>query len=641
MRVHGIDVSTHQDNPDTPQVIDWSKPKTRHVRFVINRLTNAATIDADFVRNYTAQAVHGYVRGAYGWWDYRIGAAADAVQGRAFGEVERAYPSEMPVIWGDWEKPGADWPPLPPRAQCLAKMKLYKDAGELASGKRMGAYMNLAMIQYLTSENGVFVPLPAWLRVMPLWIAAWPKLPAGMTLEAFIDYIERLGFTPNTLGQWERATFWQAGTPAYGLELGMDGSKDIDWDVFFGSEEQFTEWLKEGEMMANLYKDNAIGYYAKTPTDSGWGNPGYHFYVLAGGAGYEQPNQVLKPMEEKARAQGKQVLIEYRFSMAYYTENQYPLDPAMWPDFDQDYPLQTFADICKPRNADGYIITVLDPNDHSGKPGNAAWLNFTMREFINKAKEIAEKAHPGVKVYVRTSHAFLAQYAPGALAWIHQHETIVDQQLPLGALDESYPPADTRPAHIGASDGWEFVSYRPTLYLYKGTAAQLAAALGKPTQPPPADTTPPTAPAGLTAQVAGSTVVLNWQPSTDSAGGAVGYHLFENGVQTYNTTSPTFTLLNKPAGTYQYQVEAYDAAGNRSAKSNTVSVTVATPPPPQDLTAILARLDAAESAVRGLVELTKVMGDALKGADTRQENRITQLEEWAVTVEVKPFVKGE
>jgi len=624
MRVQGIDTSTHQDDPRTPAVIDWSKPKTRGVRFVINRLTNAATIDADFVLNYSSQAQYGYVRGAYGWWDYRVGAPADAEQGRVFGEVERAYPSEMPVIWGDWEKPGADWPALPPRTQCLAKMKLYKDAGELASGKRMGAYMNLAMIQHLTSQNGVFVPLPDWLRAMPLWIAAWPNLPAGMTLEAFIDYIERLGFSPNTLGQWDRFTLWQAGTPAYGLELGMDGSRDIDWDVFNGTEEQFLAWLQEGETMANHYQDNAIGYYAKTTTDAGWTNPAFNFYVLQGGAGYDQPNKQLKPMEELARSKGKHVVIEYKFSMAYYTGKQFPLDPAMWPKYDQDYPLQVFADICKPRNPDAFIITVLDPNDHSGKPGNAAWLNFTMREFINKAKKIAQDAHPGVPVYIRTSHAFLDQYAPGALSWIHQHKTIVDQYAT--ALDASYPMADDKPAYVGASDGWEFWSYRPTLYLYKGTPAELAAALGKPTTPP-TDTTPPTAPTSLTAQIDGTNVVLAWQPSTDN-NGVVGYHLFENGAQTYSTVRPSFTMINKPVGTYTYQVEAYDASGNVSAKSNAVSVAVSAPPPPVDLAAVIARLDAAEQ-----------MLIALRNGVLDMAPAIERLEAWAVTVRVDPFVK--
>ena len=111
----------------------------------------------------------------------------------------------------------------------------------------------------------------------------------------------------------------------------------------------------------------------------------------------------------------------------------------------------------------------------------------------------------------------------------------------------------------------------------------------------PADTTPPTTPAGLTAAAAGSTGAnLSWSASTDNVG-VTGYIMRRNGVQvaTPATTSYADTGLSA-ATTYSYTVAARDAAGNTSPDSTSVSVTTAiaadtTPPStPTGLTAAVA-----------------------------------------------------
>src|SRR5467141_1734216 len=96
-----------------------------------------------------------------------------------------------------------------------------------------------------------------------------------------------------------------------------------------------------------------------------------------------------------------------------------------------------------------------------------------------------------------------------------------------------------------------------------------------------ADTTPPTTPTGLTAVAAGSTGVnLSWSASTDNVG-VTGYIVRRNGVQvaTPATTSFADTGLSA-ATTYSYTVAARDAAGNISANSTSVSVTLADTTPP-------------------------------------------------------------
>jgi len=90
----------------------------------------------------------------------------------------------------------------------------------------------------------------------------------------------------------------------------------------------------------------------------------------------------------------------------------------------------------------------------------------------------------------------------------------------------------------------------------------------------PPDTTPPSPPSGLAANVASSTEVdLSWTPSTDNVGVA-GYRIYRNGalLGTSATTSYADTAA-QPSTSYSYYALAYDAAGNTSTPSNTASVT--------------------------------------------------------------------
>jgi uncharacterized delta-60 repeat protein len=93
---------------------------------------------------------------------------------------------------------------------------------------------------------------------------------------------------------------------------------------------------------------------------------------------------------------------------------------------------------------------------------------------------------------------------------------------------------------------------------------------------PPADVTPPTAPAGLTATVNADTrtISLSWSASTDDVG-VTGYRVFRDNsaTPTATVTGTTFTDSNQ-LGTHSYVVAAIDAAGNQSGFSNTVLATI-------------------------------------------------------------------
>ena len=93
------------------------------------------------------------------------------------------------------------------------------------------------------------------------------------------------------------------------------------------------------------------------------------------------------------------------------------------------------------------------------------------------------------------------------------------------------------------------------------------------------DTSPPTAPTGLTAAAVSSAQInLAWSASSDDVG-VTGYKVVRNGTQvgTPTTTSYQDTGL-APSTTYTYTVSAVDAAGNTSPPSTASATTAAAPP---------------------------------------------------------------
>lgn len=104
-----------------------------------------------------------------------------------------------------------------------------------------------------------------------------------------------------------------------------------------------------------------------------------------------------------------------------------------------------------------------------------------------------------------------------------------------------------------------------------------------PTPVPPtpvADTQAPTVPSGLGLTVASQTQInLAWSASTDNTA-VTGYKVFRNGTQIATVTSTSYQSTGLTAGTaYAYTVSAYDAAGNSSAQSASVSATTQSPAP--------------------------------------------------------------
>jgi chitodextrinase len=92
------------------------------------------------------------------------------------------------------------------------------------------------------------------------------------------------------------------------------------------------------------------------------------------------------------------------------------------------------------------------------------------------------------------------------------------------------------------------------------------------------DTQAPTAPTGAAAS--GSTptsIALGWTASTDNVGVA-GYTVYNGGNQAGTTNGTTYTVAGLACGkSYTLAVDAYDAAGNHSAKTTVTASTAACP----------------------------------------------------------------
>jgi hypothetical protein len=93
------------------------------------------------------------------------------------------------------------------------------------------------------------------------------------------------------------------------------------------------------------------------------------------------------------------------------------------------------------------------------------------------------------------------------------------------------------------------------------------------------DSLPPSQPAGLSGNALSSTQInLAWQASTDNVG-VSGYDIYRNGARIATVTGTSYSDGGlSPNTTYNYAVDAFDAAGNASATSQNLAVSTPSAP---------------------------------------------------------------
>lgn len=214
--IKGFDVSSWQNDPKTPQKIDWSKAKGQESKFCFIRAAYAEVEDVDL--DYNWQGSKGLLRGAYQFYDYRYAADKQAnkfieIIGGDWGELPPVIDVEQPVEFkknevGVWK---ATPVPFPPSDAWKSAILNWISIIQKASGKTPIIYTNQNCIRY-----GLKMTAASPLVQYPLWVAAYQVPPVSPA------------FWP-----WPTWTFWQWGTPPVGLQYGME-SRDLDCNLFNG-----------------------------------------------------------------------------------------------------------------------------------------------------------------------------------------------------------------------------------------------------------------------------------------------------------------------------------------------------------------------------------------------------------------------
>ena len=195
------------------------------------------------------------------------------------------------------------------------------------------------------------------------------------------------------------------------------------------------------------------------------------------------------------------------------------------------------------------------------------------------------------------------------ITWTASSDDVaVDHYVVHRNLSTPGPPHDIGPVPVGTTTVTD-IGLKADSYIYTVEAFDAA---GNHTTSAPAnasvtqvdDIVAPTVPGSVLAttspDIHGRNVVVTWTASTDAVGVA-GYGVYRTLVTvppspavlvaTVNSATLSFTDLNRPAGTFTYEVDAFDSSANRSSKSAGSTAVVANDPPvaPHSLIAFPAR----------------------------------------------------
>jgi glucose/arabinose dehydrogenase len=241
------------------------------------------------------------------------------------------------------------------------------------------------------------------------------------------------------------------------------------------------------------------------------------------------------------------------------------------------------------------------------KPYGAAWLNSWQFEF--NGPSLSFTSSDG------TNQHFDVTAAPGAGTWIHvagSWDGVTKKLFVNGVRVLAVPRAiavDTRDVVIGGdyNNGQFLLPFNGSVdevrvydrALSDGQVQQLYQGVFAP------DTDAPSIPTGVaTTLVTTTRIDLTWQAATDNVAVA-GYRVFRDGVAMTTVAGTSYSDIGlSPATSYSYEVTAFDAANNESAKSNAVIATTAAPPPPPVLTSITVVPGSASVMLGGTQQFT-------------------------------------
>ncbi|GMV32325.1 MAG: hypothetical protein DYG85_00310 [Chloroflexi bacterium CFX1] len=211
--VIGPDISFYQDDPETPQGVNFIKMR-QNAQFIIVRAGQNLWGDRDFKANWNGAKAAGLPRGAYWFYDSRIDPKQQAEKWASMFDGDFG---ELP-LFGDFEDnyggPYRGW------RNWYDFLERFKQL--IPAGKEIGVYTGY----YYWLENTVSAGIPTaslnYFKQYPLWIAAYN--PTG----------------PSVPKPWDSWTFWQFTDNGNGAIYGVE-SLNIDLNYFNGGQDVFEQ----------------------------------------------------------------------------------------------------------------------------------------------------------------------------------------------------------------------------------------------------------------------------------------------------------------------------------------------------------------------------------------------------------------
>jgi len=203
--VFGPDISVWQDDNSTAQMVDFGVMRQAGATFVGIKVSQSTWIDQDFVYNWNNARLKGIPRKAYHFLDWD---KTGKEQARTFYGALKNDPPELLAVC-DYEKRSN----APGRSKMLDTLYDFMEEQKwlfdlLDRRPKDGIYTGISFWKEFGSTDSYWTRYVLWLAFYSTMVPVAPK-------------------------PWPQWTFWQWGTPAWGLKFGAE-SKDIDMNYFHG-----------------------------------------------------------------------------------------------------------------------------------------------------------------------------------------------------------------------------------------------------------------------------------------------------------------------------------------------------------------------------------------------------------------------
>lgn len=213
-----VDISKWQNDPATPEYVNFAKMKERGVQGIIMKAGQGLYPDRDFIINWHLCKVQGIPVGSYWYYDNRVDPMRQA---EVWAKLVDVGSGEL-GLWLDLEDRQAgvcagwkNWYVL------LARLK------ELLPNAKIGIYTGHYYWVEYTIQKGIPSAALQWFKQFPLWLASY-------------------GGEPLDTKPWDDWTIWQFTDLLDGKSYGVE-SFELDGNYFNGDFEQYKNYFGIGE----------------------------------------------------------------------------------------------------------------------------------------------------------------------------------------------------------------------------------------------------------------------------------------------------------------------------------------------------------------------------------------------------------